>query len=252
MGQILNRNAQWISQKVYELGVATSCHLCVPDDRALILDALHFCADHSDILFITGGLGPTSDDFTREVIANWCQRPLQFDPDSWHRIEKIFNERGVPLREFQKQQCYFPQNAQILTNHAGTAHGFALDHRHQSKNLRIFVLPGPPREIETIWQDHIFQELTEKTKNLDSVLTVSWDTQGLGESEVAFRFEAAIRGCPFTVAYRVHKPFVEVKLTYFRSQSEIAKEWINKAEQALADITVARHPAPQGNVRSKT
>lgn len=237
MGQILNSNAQWISKKVYDLGIPTSCHLTVPDDRALITQALDFCQSKADILFITGGLGPTSDDFTREVIAQWCQLELQFDSTSWEHIQHRLQARGVTVRESQKQQCYYPRGAKILTNKMGTAHGFAVD----AKNLRIFVLPGPPKEIESIWQDHIGDDLKELFKNLDPWVTVAWDTQGAGESEVAYRFESATQGCPYSVAYRVHLPYVEVKLTYLLSQAPAAQPWIDKIELALQGLIKAKY-----------
>ena len=68
-GQIVNKNAAWISEKLRALGLTTKLHLVIPDDRKLIFESLDYCGQYSDLIFVTGGLGPTSDDFTREVIS---------------------------------------------------------------------------------------------------------------------------------------------------------------------------------------
>jgi nicotinamide-nucleotide amidase len=236
-GQILNRNAQWISQEMSALGVTTSMHLVVPDEKSLILQALDVCTEHSDILFVTGGLGPTSDDFTREVVAQWLGRELVWHEASWKHIEDRLLPRGIAVKEIQRQQCYYPSNSQVLMNRLGTANAFCTDHNGKT----IFVLPGPPKEIESIWQDHIAGFMSEKTKFLDRLITLSWDTIGLGESDVADRVEEALKGCSFEKGYRVHMPFVEVKLSFLNSEVPKAEVWIEALESAIGSLTVIRN-----------
>jgi len=237
-GQILNHNGQWISESIMKLGVPTSMHLVVPDEKELILQALQFCWNHSDLLFVTGGLGPTSDDFTREVIALWLDRKLVWHEASWKHIEGRLIPRGIAVNEIQKQQCYFPENAKVLINRMGTANAFQVDHEGKT----VYVLPGPPREIEAIWQDHLQSQFKEKMANVDALITLSWDTLGLGESDVADKVEAALAGCPFMKkGYRVHHPFVEVKLSFLKSEELIAQKWIQAVEQAIGPITVLRN-----------
>lgn len=238
-GQIVNRNAQWISKQMKSLGVSTTAHVVVPDERELMLQSLEFCTDHSDIVFVTGGLGPTSDDFTREMISQWSGQALKFNPDAWQHIQKRLIPRGIAVREIQRQQCYFPEGCEILNNRSGTAHGFYF--KHQAKE--IYVLPGPPKEIEVIWQDFIFPKMQKATESLDPIVTLSWDTIGLGESDVADKVIQALEGCELEVGYRVHMPFVEVKLTYLQSQSRAAAGWIEKLEKALNPITALRNGA---------
>lgn len=236
-GQILNKNGQWISQRFREWGVPTSMHLVVPDEDELILEALQFCAEHSDLVFVTGGLGPTSDDKTRELVSRWANKALVWHEASWKHIQDRLLPRGMAVKEIQKQQCYFPEGAEILTNRMGTANAFCLSHLGKE----IFVLPGPPRELEAIWQDHLADRLSEKTKGVDALITHSWDTIGLGESDVADRVEAALKGCSFEKGYRVHMPYVECKLTYPKSRSFEGEAWVRKVEAAISDITVFRN-----------
>lgn len=240
-GQIINKNASTISQKLKAVGIEVMAHLTVPDDKQLILEALQFLQAKGDALFITGGLGPTSDDFTRDVVAEWAGTTMNFDENSWKHIQERLSSRGFTVREMQKQQCYFPANSQVLFNREGTAHGFKM----QAHNLDVYVLPGPPREIEAIWQDHIRPELNVKTLHLDRLVTRSWDTIGVGESEVAFQVEELLKDRPrnlkLDIGYRVHLPYVEVKLTFSQSDSGLWQLFMDKIEKQLAPITVARN-----------
>jgi molybdenum cofactor synthesis domain-containing protein len=238
-GQILNRNGQWISQQIQGYGVTTSMHVVVPDEERLILEALAFCASHSDILFVTGGLGPTSDDFTRDVIAKWTGRTLKWDESSWKHIEDRLLLRGIAVKEIQRQQCYFPEGSQVLKNKMGTANAFCLEH----EGREIFVLPGPPKEIQSVWEDHISSRLKEKFKSVDALITRSWDTIGWGESDIADRVETALKGCDYEKGYRVHMPYVEVKLSYLKSQSQEAEKWLSAVDEALRPMTVLRDNA---------
>lgn len=241
-GQILNKNATNLSQKLKNLGVNVTVHLTVPDHKQTILDSLKYLesqlADESDMLFVTGGLGPTSDDFTRDVLAEWSGLAMKFDQSSWDSVVERLTSRGFKVRDMQKQQCYFPENAEILPNSEGTANGY----RFKIKNKTVYVLPGPPREIEAIWKSHIEADLAKKTKDLVRQITHAWDTIGVGESEVAFAVEEALKHRPenLEIGYRVHLPYVEVKLSYSSAEREKWAPWIKKTEDVLQTITVAR------------
>ncbi len=272
-GQILNRNSHWLAEKIYAYGISPHIHLAVPDDRKLILQALDFCASQSDLLFVTGGLGPTSDDFTREVIAEWSQQPLQWNESAWQHIHNRLIPRGITVKDIQKQQCYFPAGCEILHNELGTAHGFFLTselfnhstetkktkEQHKSEQLnqsgkpvntnkKVFVLPGPPKEIASIWQAHVASKLATWTADTDKLITHSWDTIGIGESEIAEAVEASLadkkqNADDFEIGYRVHLPFVEVKLSYKKSFSSSAVFWREAVEKAIGQHTVLRDGA---------
>lgn len=237
-GQILNRNASWISGRLASQGVQTSGHWTVPDDRALIQRLLDLAAEVSDVIFITGGLGPTTDDFTREEIAKWTGLELEWHEPTWTHIRERLESRGLQVRDSQKQQCYYPRGAVVLTNSQGTAHGFRVSARSPEKTL--VVLPGPPREIEAIWRDHLEAWLPTQFPELDPWITRSWDTIGIPESTVAELTEEALRGSNFEKGYRVHLPYVEVKLSYPKSRAHEAERWVQKVTEALAPITALR------------
>lgn len=242
-GQITNRNASWISAELLKHGIQVSHHRTVPDERGLILDELANLESKINLLFVTGGLGPTTDDFTRECIGQWAERKMEWDERSWEHIRTRLEERRVPVRDFQKQQCYFPSGSQIIWNSQGTAHGFGFriqDRGFTKSGLQVFVLPGPPGEVAAVWNAGISPWLTETFKDLDRWQVKTWTCFGQGESEVAHRAETALAGCSFEKGYRVHLPYVEFKLSFPTSLQAEADGWIQKVESALGELIVAR------------
>ena len=235
-GQIVNKNASWISAQLKKIGVNTTFHTVVPDDRTLITHALNVCAAHSDWIFITGGLGPTTDDFTRDVVAEWSGQKTFFHEPSWQHVQDRLTSRGFVVRDFQRQQCFYPETSTVLTNSHGTANGFRL----KARQKELFVLPGPPREIEAIWRSHISAWLFEQTKNLDKVIVKSWDLIGLGESDVADLAENILKQSEIEKGYRVHLPYVEFKLTYLQSEESLYKDLIQKIDLALSPHTLVK------------
>ena len=244
-GQIINRNAAWLSAQLKNIGLDSTLHVTVPDEKDVILKSLSYCAEITDVVFVTGGLGPTSDDFTRDVIAEWTGKELAFDETSWEQIQSLLKSRGVDVKAIQKQQCYFPLTATVLKNNKGTANAFSLDHKIENKNLKLFILPGPPLEIEAIWNDHIQGWLDKATVFVEKTTTHSWDTLGIPESEVATITESALlemkKDFPITIGYRVHLPYVEVKMSYPASTQFTAKLFKDKVDFALDKITVLRN-----------
>jgi nicotinamide-nucleotide amidase len=244
-GQITNKNGSWISKQLIGYGVITAAHLVVPDDKKLIINALDYCSQNSQVIFVTGGLGPTSDDFTRELISTWTEKKLIFDETSWQHVQDRLTSRGFTVKDIQRQQCYFPETAKVLKNNFGTANGFYIKHVKNSFITHLFILPGPPREIESIWNDHITDWLKENTRNIDKIITKSFDTLGVGESDVAVMVENALKGktesLPMEVGYRVHLPYVEVKLSYPESTSYTSDMFVKNVEHALKDITVLKN-----------
>lgn len=249
-GQIINKNASSLSERLKKESVLTQLHLTVPDQRDLMLQALDICAQHSDWIFVTGGLGPTSDDFTRDVVANWCGKELVWDDASWNHLTDRLTSRGYVVKDIQKQQCYFPRGARILINAEGTAHGFHVS----AKGKEIFVLPGPPREIEACWKAGIQDWLLANTKDLEKYITRSWDTLGLGESDLAVAVEPIIQDLQKTldrhgnknddnrleVGYRVHLPYVEFKLSFYKKDEALLIPFIEMIDETLAAWTILR------------
>lgn len=208
-GQIINSNAAWLAARLTEAGLEPLVHWTVPDDRGLILAALEAAAAQSTLVLVTGGLGPTTDDFTREVVAAWLGQPLVFNEASWARLEARARDYGFTLGSSQKQQCWFPAGAEIFANPAGTADAFGCF----TAGLQVVVLPGPPLEIQALWSAGIEARLRPLFPERAPMILHRWQCLGLGEGTLGEIVEAAVAGeAGLITGYRAHAPYIEVKL----------------------------------------
>ncbi len=258
-GQILDRNSAWISAQVTDAGLDVVEHRAVADDHAAIEQALRELAMRVDVLFVTGGLGPTSDDFTRDLIAKVFARPLEFDSDSWRHLEALLSSRGVEVREVQKKQCYFPKGATVLSNPSGTANAFCFVHKASTdlaRQVQLVVLPGPPVEIAAVWELNLRNQVEGWVSEQDREKLWLLRFIGRGESQVAEIVERILdevtlaSGTRFKVGYRAHVPYVEVKLWHRpsdRAQLDFALEkieaelrpWlVNRNNEDVADVLI--------------
>lgn len=222
----MNSNAAWVSLRLENLGVRVASHLTVRDNPDEILEGLRAC--NADLVIVTGGLGPTSDDVTRECLARHCGTDLEFDDSVFAGLEKLYRERGLHLREAHKHQCRFPIGSERLPNPVGTALGFVL------KNY--FVLPGPPRELEGMWREEVEPRLKKILPQKNSHRWIRWTCLGLPESEVAELVEPVIAETGLEVGYRAAVPYVKVKV-YCDPVED--RQVLSAIESALGDAVVA-------------
>jgi molybdenum cofactor synthesis domain-containing protein len=230
-GQITNRNAAWISDKLVGIGIEVLFHETVPDDHELIRQALEHCKQNSQFIFVTGGLGPTTDDFTRNVVADWLGEPLVFDEAIWKNIHNRLNNLGIHVADSNKQQCYFPRRADVIQNPEGTAAGFT-SAVHRS-NKQIWVFPGPPREVSAVWDQGVEKLLREMIPATQPLKLFTWQCMGKSEAELGEITEQALSGSELKTGYRAHRPFVEVKVWCQEQNLPNKLKWIHKLEHAL-------------------
>lgn len=153
LGDIVNTNAQYLSQSLAELGVNVYKQVTVGDNRKRLMSSLHEAFCESDVVIITGGLGPTDDDITRECVSQYMQMPLRFDEMLWCEIEQFMkrNRSNCVITENNKKQAYVPEGATILYNEIGTAPGLLL----QKENQTAILLPGPPFEMKHLFNSYV-------------------------------------------------------------------------------------------------
>lgn len=234
-GQITNRNTGWLAVPLSEAGLAPLLHWSVPDERSLIIEAITAAAQQSQLVFLTGGLGPTSDDFTRILVAEWAQRELVFSEASWQRVVKLVTRNNFKVAESQKQQCWFPEGAEILPNPEGTADGFCLTH----EGTTVVVLPGPPREVAALWQSSLAEKLKPFFPEQVPQTLVTWQCMGIPEASLAEAVDEAVKGFEVDTGYRAHFPYVEVKV-WIKAQ-ENAKKVLAALEPILSPWAVLQH-----------
>lgn len=160
MGQISNTNAQYISGKLQEVGVNVYYHSVVGDNPKRLKECLDIALLRSDVVVMTGGLGPTKDDLTKETVAEKMNRKLVLDRKSLDRIKLIFAERiKKPMVQSNEKQAYMPENSIIIENNRGTAPGCIIEEGHKV----LIMLPGPPSEMRPMFDDTVIPYFMEKT-----------------------------------------------------------------------------------------
>jgi nicotinamide-nucleotide amidase len=148
---LIDTNSSYISQQLGVLGVAVQRFTVVGDDPDDLQDAIDGACRRADVVIASGGLGPTLDDRTREVVAQVLQEPLRFDEDSWQQVLAWFTRHIRTAPDSNRRQAELPQSATALANSVGTAPGF----RVTVHSAELFVLPGVPREMKVLFADHV-------------------------------------------------------------------------------------------------
>ena len=206
-GQITNLNSQWLAQELTELGFQIVNHLSCNDKIADITNSLTILKVTSSLICITGGLGPTTDDLTREAVATYVKSPLKFNQESWDRINQFFTKFNLHPKETNHQQCQFPENSVILPNHHGTADGFIC--YDEPTDTTLVVLPGPPQELKPMWENYVKKQLKEPVKQ---DLLLKWRLVGLGESILQHEINQLHPPSHLRLGYRASMPIVEIKI----------------------------------------
>ncbi|MEG6615685.1 competence/damage-inducible protein A [Peptococcaceae bacterium 1198_IL3148] len=156
LGQSLNTHAQYLGRKLSDLGIEVTLHTTVGDDWDQMAMILRQSLERSDIIITTGGLGPTSDDLTKETIAEVLGLPMVLHEESLVSIKQFFISHSNDMPDSTVKQAYFPKGAMILPNHCGTAPGAILE---TSKGNVVIVLPGPPWELEAMYDNYVVSYL---------------------------------------------------------------------------------------------
>ncbi|TWT75158.1 competence/damage-inducible protein A [Allorhodopirellula solitaria] len=187
-GSRLDTNTAWISRRLAELGVEVHFHSTVGDTLSHNIDVFRIAVQRADLVVATGGLGPTRDDLTREAIAESLGMPLQFDADSFARIEAMFTRRGRQMPERNRRQAMFPRGANPILNPQGTAPGVdVVATRPDGSTSRIFALPGVPAEMTRMFDDSVAPAILSIAEGGKHIRNSVMKFFGLGESDMEQR-----------------------------------------------------------------
>ncbi|ADG82294.1 competence/damage-inducible protein A [Thermincola potens] len=180
-GRTRNANAHYLARELMLLGIRTWRQTTIGDYEKNLKDALKSALAESDLVFVTGGLGPTVDDITKESLAAVLGLEMQLHEASLERIRAFFAARGVDMPEANRKQALLPVSALALTNEVGTAPGFILEARD-----KIFVvLPGPPWELQPMFEQYVKPYLKKKgLTGADRLKQKTIKLWGIGESAV--------------------------------------------------------------------
>jgi len=232
LGRVLNTHAQWLGRRLGDLGYNLVRQVAVPDTGKSIQDAVREALGRVRIIVVTGGLGPTSDDITRQLIAELLGKKLVTDDRVLREIEEFFAVRKRPMPPSNAVQALAPEGSIVLYNPNGTAPGLAIDvnpNPFGSAPAWIFMLPGPPRELHPMFKDQVIPLLKAKCPIGEDVVCETWRTTGLGESALAERLEPrleAYKALGIDLGYCAHYGAVDVRII---ARGETAAEIVRSA-----------------------
>ncbi len=178
LGCILNTNAQYLSEKMAELGIDVHFQTVVGDNLERVKGALKAGLQRADIIITSGGLGPTDDDLTKEAVSEALGLKLLPHEPSLTKLKEFFKKINRPMDECNLKQGYLPEDCIILNNNNGTAPGVMLD----KDNKIIVLLPGPPKELIPMFEDSVYEYLRKKSNSLLKSRTLR--IVGIGESNI--------------------------------------------------------------------
>lgn len=180
IGQVINTNASWMATLLNQSGISVVRITTISDEEQDILHALEDAGHRAEIVLITGGLGPTNDDITKEVLARYFKGKLVLHQPSLAQIEQLFKARNIPMTEVNKRQAEIPDNCEPIPNSNGTAPGMWFE-----KEASVYVsMPGVPFEMKAMMQDFILPKLLKKFR-AGNIIHKTILTHGVGESYLA-------------------------------------------------------------------
>ncbi len=194
LGDILNTNAQFLSRRLASLGFNVLFQCTVGDNRERIISTLERAFSRSETVILTGGLGPTPDDMTKEVCAEFFSRELVMHDESLKKIIDYFKTKNIPMPETNKKQALMPKDCIILPNNNGTAPGCIINDNGKT----AIILPGPPKEMIPMFLDSVEPYLSRLSN--ETIVSHNIRTFGIGESAMSETVSELLQSANPTVA----------------------------------------------------
>ena len=176
-GQTVDTNSAYLSRELAARGIATFAHCTIGDDRGLTAEAITEACELADVVIVSGGLGPTEDDLTRQALADAMGVELRIDPQCLAVLEEFFRRRGRTMVESNKIQAMIPVGVEVLENQVGTAAGMAA----RIGRAQVYVVPGVPFEMRWIFENVISRRLPAQQ---GVIVHRILHTFGQGESDI--------------------------------------------------------------------
>ncbi|PKQ28248.1 MAG: damage-inducible protein CinA [Candidatus Anoxymicrobium japonicum] len=226
--ETLDTNVRFIASSLGEAGFVVSRHVTVPDNVEDISREVRALSHVCEAVIVTGGLGPTSDDLTRESISSAVGKELVFHPSLKDGLERFFKRLGRPMAKENLSQAYLPQGAVVIPPAGGTAPGFMI-----ARGAALIVaLPGVPKEMQSMLATHVMPELARRFPTAELSVTRRIMTFGMGESDVAGVVADLIDAGSVKYGFLATEGVVVVKLTARGADAKCANAMLD-VEQAM-------------------
>lgn len=232
VGDIVNTNAQYISEKLTSIGVDLYYQTTVGDNFERVKNCIEAAFNRVDLVITTGGLGPTDDDITKEVIAEYFNEELEVSESHYKEIVKIYEDRGYEVSEGSEKEASILKNSVLLKNQNGYAPGFF----YEKDNKKIIVLPGPPKELTWMVDNEVLPLLS---KYSDSILLMkTLEITGVPEGEINDRLKKYCDMSNPTVAPYAKNKCVHMRIAMKgpRNNIENIKKEIERIAEEIKNI----------------
>ncbi len=216
-GDTLNTNGHAIAHVLSSEGLTLGHHIACSDLEQDMVDCLRFLCQNHDIIIVIGGLGPTSDDRTRYALARFLSIPLIEFPQAINHVQTRLTRANLALNTGNRQQALFPPNATLLPNPNGTAMGC-----YYTQDNKLFILlPGPPSECLSMFNEHIVPIL-QQTQHSEKQL-LKWRLFGVAEGSISATLDGALAGVDCETGYRLETPYLEFKVRCIAALADVVK-----------------------------
>lgn len=221
IGQVTDTNSAYMATELALIGVKIKGIITCADTKEGILESLEYAYSKVDLVFTTGGLGPTKDDISKKVLSDYFGTKLEFHQPTYDRIVKIFTRFGRPITESHRIQSFMPESAEVLTNKMGTAPGMWF----KKDGKQLFSMPGVPYEMKYLMENEIIPCLTTQITD-DFIIHKTLLTVGTGETVLAGHLEEIEENLPegFTISYLPNIGQVRVRLSGRGKEESIIKK----------------------------
>lgn len=231
LGDIVDTNATWIAQQLREIGVNLFYKTTVGDNEPRLRGVFEMALARSDVVLVTGGLGPTADDITRDAIANATGCPLERHPQIEDDLRQRFARWGYQrMSDNNLRQALIPEAADVLKNPVGTAPGFIAHDRRQGRNGKIIAMPGVPREMKRMMADQVLPFLLELTGGVGVIRRRILRTVGIGESNLDAELGSLMDSDNPTMGLAAHLGQADVRIAARAAAPEDAEELLDQLE----------------------
>jgi nicotinamide-nucleotide amidase len=230
LGNIVDTNTAYLAEQLAMLGIDLYFASTVGDNFDRLLGALKTAWERSDVILMTGGLGPTQGDITRDVIAGLLGETQEVDPGLKMTLEKFFTTRGIAMSANNLKQAMLIPSAQAIPNARGTAPGWWAE-----KDGKIIIaMPGPPAEMQTMWQKHIAPALQNRSGGV--ILSRTLKTFGMPEGSVDEQLTPLLKSANPTLAIYAKADGIHLRITAKADSQEVARQLTANYEQSVRGI----------------
>jgi nicotinamide-nucleotide amidase len=231
LGDIVDTNAPWIAQQLRDIGVNLYYKSTVGDNEARLRSVIELGMTRSDVIIITGGLGPTVDDITRDAVANATGRPLVLHEGALATLRQRFTRFGATMTDNNRQQAMIPQGAILIENPVGTAPGFVVE----TARCAVLTLPGVPREMKEMMTASVVPYLRSRMGGESVIRRRILRTFAIGESTIDARLDELMRLSNPTVGLAAHTGQVDIRIAARAEDPQRAEAMLDAVEARVRE-----------------